>query len=319
MAKKIADFLKTLIVKAGGNVEDETIKTALAAVSSELEMPDELVTTIDNGLLSIATAKNNHPEIKNHYFGLAYNGLDSELERLITDEKLPDEITTELKAEKSSTKRAVLLARKIKELEGKKANAGKGEKDELAQKIADLNNQLRTEKDSIAGIKQDYENKLRDKDKSYALRGILGSYKTIHDELDPETKAIILDAIIKKNLAAKKAKLTVNDGGELILTGEDGTTNIFSDDNRLLTPKLFLDKVMADEKILKVSDGQQNSGQQQNNFNGQQRQQSHNNGSYQNGQQQNQNGAPKGSAVLRELTQSALRDLEASNGASSIL
>lgn len=311
---KIAAFLKNLVVKAGGNPEDEAVRAALGTIGTELEMPDDLVTTIDNGLLSIATAKNNHPEIKNHYFGLAYNGLDSELDRLLTDENVPDDVAAEIKAEKSSTKRAVLLARKIKELEGKKATAGKGEKEQLAQQIVELNNQLRTEKDSINGIKQDYEKKLKEKDKSYALRALLGGYKTIHDDLDPETKAIILDAIIKKNLATKKAELTVDDNGQLALVGEGGT-NIFSDDNRLLTPKSFLDKVMADEKILKVSDGQQNSGQQ-NNFNGQQRQQ-FNNGSYQNGQQ-NQNGAPKGSAILRELAQNSLRDLETSTGTSII-
>src|SRR5688572_22869280 len=148
MAKKLSEFLKNLIVKAGGNPDDEALKGAMAAINGDIELADEVTTAIDNGLLSIATAKNNYPELKNHYFAQAYKGLDSEIDKFIEGEKLDDDVINELKAEGSSTKRAVLLAKKIKELEGKKSNAGKTDTDKLNAQITDLNNQLRAEKEA---------------------------------------------------------------------------------------------------------------------------------------------------------------------------
>src|ERR1700752_1690321 len=122
---KVREFINSLIIKAGGNVNDEKVKTALAAIDANVELGDDLAGLIDRSLISIDQAKNNHPDIKKHYTALALNGLDTELDRLMEDEKLGEDIVTELKAEKSSTKRAALIAKKIKELEAAKAGQGK--------------------------------------------------------------------------------------------------------------------------------------------------------------------------------------------------
>lgn len=306
MPKTAADFLKELAIKAGVKIDDEKIKPLLAAPElAGIQIPDELATGIDNGLLSISAAKNNHPEIRGHYVAAAYDGLDKELNRFIEDHKLPDEIKSEILAEKSSTKRAVLLAAKIKELEEKKATSGKGEKETLQTQINDLNAQLRSEKDKEAGIRAEYEKKLKDKDMSYALRNILGGYKTIYDSLDGEVKDITLKAIINKSLNADAAEFTVDDSGQLVLRKKDGT-NFFGEDNRLLTPKSYLDKIMSRDKILIVNDqSQQQNGNGASNHvnkNGQQ----HN-------QNQNQNGNGGGKAVnhsLVSLADQALAALE---------
>lgn len=304
MPKTAADFLKELAIKAGVKIDDEKIKPLLAAPElAGIQIPDELATGIDNGLLSISAAKNNHPEIRGHYVAAAYDGLDKELNRFIEDHKLPDEIKNEILAEKSSTKRAVLLAAKIKELEEKKATSGKGEKETLQTQINELNAQLRTEKDKEAGIRSEYEKKLKDKDMSYALRNILGGYKTIYDGLDGEVKDITLKAIINKSLNADAAEFTVDDSGQLVLRKKDGT-NFFGEDNRLLTPKSYLDKIMSRDKILIVNDqNQQQNGNGANshvNKNGQQH-------------QQNLNGNGGGKAVnhsLMSLADQALAAIE---------
>lgn len=312
MPKTAADFLKELAIKAGVKIDDEAIKPLLAAPElANINIPDALITGIDNGLLSLDAAKNNHSAIKGHYFSQAYDGLDKELNRFIDDNKLPDEIKNEILAEKSSTKRAVLLAAKIKDLEEKKATSGKGEKDSLQQQINDLNNQLRSEKDKEAGIRAEYEKKLKDKDMSYALRNLLGGYKTIYDELDGEVKDITLKAIINKSLNADAAELTVDDSGQMILRKKDGS-NFFGEDNRLLTPKSYLDKIMSRDKILKVSD--QNQNQQNGNGNGAK---SHlnNNGNQQRQNQQNGNGNQNaGSQTLSTLADQALAVFEKSSG-----
>jgi hypothetical protein len=310
MPKTAADFLKELAIKAGVKIDDETIQPLLAAPElANISIPDALITGIDNGLLSLDAAKNNHSAIKGHYFSQAYDGLDKEIARFIEDHKLPDDVRAEILAEKSSTKKAVLLAAKIKSLEEQKANSGKGEKDTLQQQINDLNAQLRAEKDQIAGIRAEYEGKLKAKDMSYALRNILGDYKTIYDELDGEVKAITLNAIINKSLNADAAEFTVDESGQLVLRKKDGT-NFFGEDNRLLTPKSYLDKIMSRDKILKVTDQNQN---QNGNGNGAK---SHlnNNG---NQQRHNQNGNGDGKAVnhtLSSLADEAIAALEKTNG-----
>jgi hypothetical protein len=312
MPKTAADFLKELAIKAGVKIDDETIKPLLAAPElANINIPDELITGIDNGLLSIDAAMNNHPVIKGRYFSQAYDGLDKEIARFIEDHKLPDDIKAEILAEKSSTKKAVLLAAKIKALEEQKANSGKGEKDTLQQQINDLNAQLRAEKDKEAGIRAEYEGKLKDKDMSYALRNILGGYKTIYDELDGEVKDITLKAIINKSLNADAAEFTVDDSGQLALRKKDGS-NFFGEDNRLLTPKSYLDKIMSRDKILKVTD--QNQNQNQNGNGNGARTHVNNNG---NQQRYNQNGNGDGKTVnhaLSSLADEALAALEKTNG-----
>lgn len=325
MAKKINEFLKTLITKAGGNPEDEKIKTALAAVSAEIEVTDDLINAIEHGLISIDNAKNNHPDIKKHYTALALNGLDSELDRLMEDEKFDEAVVTELKAEKSSTKRAALIAKKIKELEAAKAGQGKAETKALNDKIVELNNELRRIKDNESTIKSEYEKKLRDKDKGYAMRGMLSSYQTIYDKLDPETKNITINAILEKNLRSKGYQLDVDENGNLVINTKDGST-AFTDDHRPLTPKVFFDKVMADEKLLVVSDSNNNNNSNRNNNNnnsgGNNNRNNFNNGgnnnrnNNQNRDNNNDGGGNKNNSVLKELLNRANEDMKNSNSTS---
>lgn len=257
MPKKVSDFLKELATKAGVKLDDEAnkaIKDALALPElGNINLPDELATSIDNGLLSVDAAKNNHPAIKGHYTSQALDAVDKKIQKLIEDFQLPDDVKTEILAERSSYERIGLLTGKIKALEEKKATSGKGEKDQLQAQINDLHTQLRTEKESINGIKAEYEKKLRDKDMSYALNAILGGYKTIYDDLNPVIKDTSLKAIIDNSLLADQAEFTINESGQIVLQKKDGS-NFFGDNHQQLTPKTYLDKVLSREKILKIND-----------------------------------------------------------------
>lgn len=321
---KVSEFIKGLIVKAGGNAEDEKIKTALAAIDANIEFGDDIAGTIDRGLISIDNAKNNHPDIKKHYTALALNGLDSELKRLMEDEKFGEDIVAELEAEKSSTKRAALIAKKIKELESAKSGQGKEATKALNDKITELNTQLRAEKDSVNGIRTDYEKKLRDKDMGYAKRDLLTGYKTIYDNLDAETRNITINAIIEKNMRTKGLKWEIDENGNFLIQTKEGH-NHFTDDNRQMTPKIFLDKVMADEKLLVVSESNQQQQQQQNqnrnnnqqNNSGQNNFGNNNNNSggnnrnnNSNNNQNQNNGGGYGSSVLKDLLKQTTQDLD---------
>jgi hypothetical protein len=314
---KVADFLKTLLTKAGVNLDQENIKTALAALPPDLELADDVATGIDNGLLSIASAKNNHPDIKKHYTGLALNSLDSELNTFLEGEKLPEEVLAEIKAEQSSYKRAILAARKLKELEGKKAASGDKDKEKYTQQIADLQKELRETKDKEQGIHASYKDQLKNKVRDFHQGTILGGYKTRFDDLDGETKRTVLSNIINKNLTAKGLTLTVDENENLVILNQDGS-NAFGEDHRPLTPKLFFDKVMADEKIVVVNDNNNTGSDKtgQNNSFGQQRQnnsfgpngQYGNNNNHQNNANGNGNGGGKKNTALQSLIGESLND-----------
>lgn len=318
MAKKLSDFIKNLIIKAGSNPDDENLKAGLAAIGPDLEIADEVATSIDNGLLSLATAKNSHPDIKNHYFAQAYNGLDNELQKLIDAEKLPEDIVADIKKETSSTKRAVLLATKLKELEGKKSSTKQGDTQKLNDQIVDLNNQLRAEKDRIAEIERKHTGEKKEIRQRHALNQLLGGYKTIHDSLDPSTKAIILNAIIQKNLDSKNALWDIDDSDNLKLVGKDNS-NIFGDDNRQLTPKTFLDQVLANEKMLVVNDSGNNNQNNNNNSNRPNNGQHFNNNGQHNGNNNsNSNQRPK-NAYLRDLIKQSTNDINQSTNNGGVM
>lgn len=315
MAKKVADFLKALATKAGVKIdENEALKTALASLPPELEVADEVVTAIDNGLLSISAAKNNHPEISKYYKALALNAIDTELERFWEGEKLPDDVIGQLKADGLSTaQRAILLAKQLKELEGKKIGASKVDKDQHQQQLAALNDELRKIKEERQADLAKHAEEKHSIRKDFYLGTLLNSYKTRFDDLDSATKQTVLNNIINKNLAAKKAKLQVDDAGNLTLVGEDGT-NVFGDDHRTLTPKAFLDKVMADEKIVVVNEAGNNNngsnGQQSFGPNGQQN--GHQRQHFQNNTQNpgNGNNGKKPNIALQQLLNESQKDLE---------
>lgn len=320
---KVADFLKTLLTKAGVNLDQDNIKTALAALPPDLELAEDLATGIDNGLLSMESAKNNHPDIKSHYTKQAMNSLDAEIHNFLKGENLPEEIMNEIKAESSSYKRATLAARKLKELEAKKAVSGDKDKEKYTQQIADLQKELRETKDKEQGIHATYKDQLKNKVRDFHQGTILGGYKTRFDDLDAETKRTVLSNIINKNLTAKGLTLTVDENENLVILNQDGS-NAFGEDHRPLTPKIFFDKVMADEKIVVVNDnnntGPGNTGQ--NNSFGQQRQNNSHigpNGQYGNNSNQNQNGNGSGkkNTALQSLIGESLNDFNkaTANGA----
>lgn len=324
MPKKVNEFLTLLLNKAGVNVSDEAIKTALAVPElANVEVPDNVITGIDNGLISLTQAKNNHSEIKNHYFAQAYDGLDKELSRFMEDHKLPDEVKAELLGEKSSTKRAVMLSAKIKDLEEKKATSGKGEKDTLQAEINKLNAELRTTKEGIQGIHTDYAKKMQEIRMNHALGTLLSGYKTIYDALPPDVKEITLKALINKSLASDSAELNIDEQGNLSIKKKDGA-NIFGENNVQHTPNTYLDKIFSRDKILVVNDQNNNQNQNQNNngsgANNNSQFYRNNNGQNNNQNRQNQNnngngnnnGQPAVNHTLQNLVSDSLKALESS-------
>lgn len=254
---KLKDFFTQLAKKAGFDTESDTSKAFFAALPDS-EVPEDIQKGIDNSLISLTEAKNNFPEIKNHYTKQALDGVDKELMNLLEDFQLDEQNRAEILAEKSTYKRTPLLARRLVELERKKVAATGGkDKADIQKQIDDLHAQLKEEKDARETEKKQFESQ-RLADRLNVRKNVLfGGVKTIHDELDPEIRFSILDTLLQKELQDKQAKFAFDDQGNVILLRNDGT-NFFGENHQQIKPSQFIEQALAKHKQLKVSDPSQN-------------------------------------------------------------
>ena len=227
------------------------VKAGVAYDGDLAAIPDDIASSVDNSLLTIAAATNNHPDVKKVYFAQAYNGLDAEINGLITEFALSDEIKAEIERAGGSTKKAVALARKIKEVSEKGSPDDKATAKKLSDQIVELNNKLATEIQKQTSLKTEYDNQLQQIKIKTKLGTIIGGYKTMFDELDPQAKEAAIDALLTKALQDSDAEFKFDEKGSLSLIKKDGT-NLFGDNHTLVTPQSFIDKSLS--KILKVTD-----------------------------------------------------------------
>lgn len=247
MPKSLGDFLHDLFKKAGQDVNDAAIKDFLSNTAMTMEIPDAVAKGLDNNLLSVSDAKNNHPDIKNHYTKSALDGIDKVIEDILKD--MPDEVKTEVTGERSSYKRVSLIAQKIKELESKKAGAGKGDKDVLQKQIDDLHKDLAAEKKAKDDLKKQFDGNLLKYKVESEQKTRFARYKTIYDDLDAEIKNTSISSILNKELQDKDAVLTYDDKGNFTLLKKDGS-NFYGDNHQQVTPDQFIEQLLSRHKLL---------------------------------------------------------------------
>lgn len=272
MAKKLVELLKQLATKAG-NSDDAALATILAnAEIAAVEIPDELYTSFDTKLLSLTSALDNHPDIKNKYTALALSPMDAKINAFIDSlSDLDDDGRNTLKGEKSTYKRFDNLLVKIKELETKKAGANTDkDKTVLQTKIDKLHAELLVAKSDIEKAKTEYEQKLTTDKIDYRLRGMLTSLKTKFDDLPAEVRNDTLLGIINKHLQGQGLELKFDEKGDLQPYNKDGSKH-YGANHTVTTMPALIDSLMAQNKLLVVNNSQQNQ-QQQNNSQQQQQQ-----------------------------------------------
>lgn len=248
MPTPIGQVFNDLAIKAGIAVDNPALKSLLASPElANINVPEELTTGIDNGLLSIEAAKNNHPDIKKKYFADAYDGMDKQLIALVASDTFDQADLDEIKAEKSTSKKAELIVTKLK---AAKASAKGADKDEINRQLAAAHEVARLAKAEVETVKNDYEGKIKNIQLDAAIKAVFGNYKTIYDELPAAVRTATMQAIITQGLQDKNAELKTDEHGNLQLVSKDGS-NVFGENHVQLTPQSFLDKTFA--PILKVS------------------------------------------------------------------
>lgn len=254
MPKTVREVLIALAKKAKVDIENEVFKDAMSTPDFDrVLVPDEVFTGIDNGLLDMEAAKNNYPDIKRHYYAQAYDMIDKTVIAEAQEAKLDEAIINELKNIQSTPEKVKFINRKMREHEAKKQSSGKIDKEAWLQEKAEMQELLRQAKEEVPKIKADFEAQLRAEKMTYAKRQALSRIKTIDEDLDPDVRQAMHEAIINSGLKKMNAKFDVDANGDLILLShEDGI--VYDEGHRPVNANSFMEKVFADSKRLKITE-----------------------------------------------------------------
>jgi hypothetical protein len=256
---KLNAFLTSLAKKTGLDLTKPEFKDAL---SSEIEIPDAMATTIETGLMNEEAAKNNS-RIRSAIKAEVYNGVDSDVNSVIEELGLDDDAKTTVLSEKKSIDRIKKLASHLTEQSKKAAKEGdKTQADALKKQVQELNDQIKTIKQTsqqqIDQLKADNENSLI----GFNVKALLGTKQfVLPDAMSPAEKVEMVYSILNNELSNKGLKL-IRENGNLKLQKTDGTEAYDDKNNKLELPS-FIDGALAQRGLLKVSDpkqGQQGNG-----------------------------------------------------------
>lgn len=254
--KTIGQLIEHLAKKAGIDSADPNLINILSnAELSKVAVHSDLASGIDNALLSLSQATDNHPAIKSKYHAQAMNAFDARMAAVMNEAGLSEETIEALNAEKSTYKRFEQFTAAMKEAAAKSAAAPANTEDKsaLQKQVDDLlaaNKQAKKEaEERVTAIEQERRNdRIR-----FELKGMLAPIKTVFDDLPPSAKSAAIDSIINKALQDKGASFDFDDADTFILKGKDDTAVVGANSSKY-TPQSFVDEILAQNKVLKVTE-----------------------------------------------------------------
>lgn len=251
--KNLGQLLQHLAKKAGVAADDQQLINVLAnADITKVTIHSDLVKAIDENLLSVEAAKDNHPDIKKVYVAQALNALDKKLAALIPDLGLSED---ELKKLEANTNTYSKLDEVVKKLQDKKAAASNEDKSALQRQVDDLLAQLQTAEQDKAQAVANVEILRKTDRTAYQLKLMMNGVKTVYDNMPQSAKDSAIDALIKNALQDKDAEFDFDESDSFIIRKKDGTSLLGANHTKI-TPQSFVDDILAQNKVLVVSQPQ---------------------------------------------------------------
>lgn len=222
-------------------------------LSVNAQIPDDLVNAVNSNLMTLDTAKNNI-ELKKYFHAQALNGIDAELKNVLSELELDDESKQAIESETSSYKRVSKSLKLVKELEGKKLQANtKGEKTELQKEIDRLNNEIKTTKVQMQEKESEFNTKLESTLTEYQLNSILSSKNYAFGDMPKDVLTLTAKNLLQSALTSKGVKI-VRQNDNLKLVRAEAPDLDYRENNTPVNIGDFVDRVLADNKLLKVSE-----------------------------------------------------------------
>ncbi len=253
---KIGEFLNKLATKGGIDATDKHLIDILSKSEiANADINDELANKIDISLMTVEAAKSN-PDVIKKIKGETLNGADALIDRLLAESGYDEADIADIKADKNTFNKIEKTAKKIKELEAKKAGANKPDKEAYQKQIDDLNGKMRdtatAHEKAINDIKSTHATELT----HLELKSILATKKmTLPEDMAPALKNEIALNAVKAELQAKGFQI-VNTNGTLEVKRTDGT-DAYDASNRKVGLTELIDGALAQNKLLAVTDPNQ--------------------------------------------------------------
>lgn len=251
--KNAAEFINELAIAAGVDSEAPELKSLLAdAKLSAITIPTTVSNGIQSGLMSYDAALN-HPKVGSHFRQAHLSAADTKLLETLAELEAGDDVVNEIKGIKSTYDKIPAALKKIAELKTKAATAaasgatGKAAEyqktiDELNAKVAGLNNAFAAEKEALLS---GFDNERKDG----VLNNLLMGYEYAGEQ--PKEVQAKLARLLLQDALAQKGYKTEYENGNITLKTNEGT-KVF-DNNKELTIKALTDKIVSDNKLIKVN------------------------------------------------------------------
>ena len=249
---KLGDFLNTMAQKGKIELDFGTLSNKKLDELNMIEIDDTVAGQFDSSLMSLDGAKNN-PEVLNHFKPIILKAVDNKYAILAEKYGLGDDFTNE----KNTYKKADLLEAKIDaklaELEAQKGKGGNAEKEQLlAKQLGDLQTQLSTltenSKKEVETVRGQYENEITEMHVKNLLAGKKFATKDLPIEVNTQMARLLIDKQLKE-----KGAMLVRKDGELKLVQAALPEMDFYMDNKPVSFSDFTNKILADNKMLEVS------------------------------------------------------------------
>ncbi len=247
---KLPLLLKELFKKAGIPEADPNATALLTnAAIAEIDFPDESANLVNNSLMSLAAAKS-HPDIRKELISAgrseAFDGMDNEIQNTMNELGIDEPTKVKILAEKSTPKRAALLAKELKRLGDEKPGNAKEHIDkvnELNKNISDLQEKHRTE---LEAAKTQYEQALLQE----SINNDLVGFNYIFPKETPKTTVLAAaKASIDRALMTAGAKVVRDASGNKKLVRADGT-DYFDATHKSVTYNDFISAALAQDNLL---------------------------------------------------------------------
>ena len=246
----LGELINQAFIKAGVSSDNDYLKKLLSnAELAKEQVPDEVAVTLNN-LITIESAKVN-PDVKRHFYGAALTPVEKEINDIMIAYEFSEEDINSIKGINSTFAKLPALKDKLDSFIQKKTNASSPDKAKYAEEIVRLNAQIaeikKAESDRVMNVQRDYEGKLLDMN----IRNLFGGY-SYTDAIPKDVAILTAINLFNQNTNQKGAKLKLVDGN-LKLVRSDDESLPYLENNVEVSVNSFADKLIADNKLLKVS------------------------------------------------------------------
>lgn len=271
----LKDVIARLCKVAGIPDTNEAVVKLLANESlTTIEVEPLTENLLNAGLMSKEAAKNN-PDISQYFeskfVGATLGNVDSKLIQMLKELDIDEDTLSSIRAEEKTAAKFSLVKKAIADNLEKKGTSKK-DKDALEDERKQLNAkilELQAEKAAeVAKAHDEFKTKLQIRD----YESYLNQYDfATNEQLDRDSAKMLADMKVKKYLAEKGFTLQYNPDDAANMFKVVTTTGLDAfEGNTPVTFKGLTDKVIADNKLLKVSGTPENKNQQQQHQNNQQ-------------------------------------------------